>query len=194
MQYFTRFPQISYALTEVEQNTLRVVSRTVPNMTVRTKVNTLTEEIQTQPFETYWIRDEDRPDTLAAKYYGRSEYAWIILLANNLRDWYSWPLTDVEFYHYMNKKYESTPGALDGVARSKNEQTLMDGTQYYQTIDGVRYFVNKDRYTELSPTQRGFITVYEQERIENDERRTIRLPRREMVTSLIDQFNRLMTT
>jgi len=194
MQYFTRFPRIAYALTEVDQGTSRAVSRTVPNMTVQTKVNTLTNEIQTQPFETYWIRDEDRPDTLAAKYYGRSEYTWIILLANNLRDWYSWPLTDVEFYHYMNKKYESTPGALDGVARSQNEVTLLEGTQYYQVIDTVRYFINKDRYDQLTGSSRGFITVYEQERTANDERRTIRLPRREMVTSLIDQFNRLMTT
>ena len=192
MQYFTRFPRIPYELTEIEQNVPRVVSRTVPNMTVRTKVNTLTDEIQTQPFKTYWIRGEDRPDTVAAKYYGRSEYAWIILLANNLRDWYSWPLSDVEFYDYMNKKYESSSGALDGVARSKNTQTRLSGTKYYQVIDGVRYFINEDRYNQLSASERGFITDYDQEFEENDVRRTIRLPRREVITSLLDQFNKLM--
>lgn len=197
MRYFSKFPKISYTLTETETGQSRAIARTVPNMTVSLRLNTLTDTVQTLPFFAYRIQESERPDTLAVKMYGTSEYVWLIYLANNMRDWYDWPLTTVEFERYMNKKYESVPGQLDGLARSQNETAgqRLPGTQYYQVINGVRYFINETTYTLLpDDANRGLLTVYTQEMTHNEEKRTIRIPRYEVISGIIDQFDKVMVS
>lgn len=197
MRYFSKFPKIAYTLTESESGVPRAISRTVPNMTVSVQLNTLTDLVQTLPFFTYRIQESERPDTLAVKMYGSSEYVWMIYLANNMRDWFDWPLTDREFERYMNKKYESASGQLDGLSRSQLTtlgQRLSE-TQYYQVINGTRYFVNETTY-ELLPSDdnRGLLTVYAQETAANEKKRTIRIPRYEVIASIIDQFDKAMVS
>ena len=54
----------------------------------------------------YEIKDGERPDTISYDYYGTSEYAWMIMLTNDVYDIYShWPLSYREFYDYLSKKY-----------------------------------------------------------------------------------------
>lgn len=194
MRYFSLFPTIPYAMTEVEADTRRLVTRRVPNMTVTLKFREILESIPSLPYEIYRIQETERPDTLAAKMYGSSEYAWIILLANKMRDWYDWPLTSLEFDTYMNRKYESAPGTNDGVVRAQN---LVDGmrlpdTQYYQLINGQRYYVNEETYMTLSLSDRGMVSVYDQELADNDARREIRILNASVVTSVVNQLNTLL--
>lgn len=54
----------------------------------------------------YTVKEGERPDTIAYDYYGSSEYAWLVMIVNNVYDYYShWPLTTSEFYNYLRKKY-----------------------------------------------------------------------------------------
>lgn len=57
-------------------------------------------------FDKYKIIGEERPDQVANKIYGSSQYDWVVLISNNiinLRE--EWPLSDSEFNNYIATKY-----------------------------------------------------------------------------------------
>lgn len=57
-------------------------------------------------YHKYVIKDGERPDSIAFDYYDDSNYAWLVLLPNNIYDIYNeWPLTNEEFKDYMMAKY-----------------------------------------------------------------------------------------
>jgi hypothetical protein len=59
-------------------------------------------------FHPYTIEDGDRPDTIAALYYGDDFYDWIVMLSNqfiSVND--NWPLTQDQFNAYIVEKYGS---------------------------------------------------------------------------------------
>ena len=192
MNYFTRLPRIPYTATEYTDDTGLPVNRTVPDMTVRFQLQSLVTGSESIPFVTYRIQESERADTIAAKFYGSSQYVWLIFLANNMRDWYDWPMSNEEFENYIAKKYESSAGALDGVARSQNEVTPLPDTQYIQLIDGERYFVNRETYLSLGTAVREIKTVYEQEEEANDTRREIKIVEPRIVPSIENQLDALL--
>lgn len=186
MFFFQKFPKIQYNTTEFGGNTTHVINRTVPNMTVKLEIRALDDE--SVPYEPYQIKDKDRPDTIAAQMYGSSRYAWVVLLANNMRDWYDWPLTDLQFYDYMNQKYESSSGANDGVSVSQGTVS-----QYIQLLpEDQEIVVDATAYTLLTPTARRIVTVYEAEAEANDARRNIRLVTLDALPTILTQFNAVM--
>lgn len=123
MRYFQYFPTLTYRTTEIQNGLPQEIVRSVPNMTVR-----LQSIAELGAYEWYQIQDRDRADTLAAQWYGSSKYAWVVMLSNNMRDLYDWPMTNLEFYDYMNKKY------LNYVVSSVS---IADGGQNYQIDDVV---------------------------------------------------------
>ena len=115
MRYFQYFPTLNYRTTEIQNGLPQEIIRAVPNMLVR-----LQSTIDFGAYDWYKIQDRDRPDLLGAQWYGDSQYAWVVLLTNNMRDLYDWPMTNLEFHDYMAQKYESVAGARDGVEQSQN--------------------------------------------------------------------------
>lgn len=138
MKYFQKFPYVSYTTTEIIEGVSQTLTRIVPNMTIQFE-----SSYANSSYIWYTIQDRDRPDTIATKAYGSSEFAWVVLLANNMRDIYDWPLSSLEFANYIAKKYESSPGANDGIIISQTtiheyrlinpitkEQLVIDETAY----------------------------------------------------------------
>ena len=59
-------------------------------------------------YNNYEIQSGDRPDTVADKFYGDSNYAWLILLYNEIDDpIFGWPLFNIDFDNYIKGKYGS---------------------------------------------------------------------------------------
>lgn len=57
-------------------------------------------------FEKYQIIGDERPDNVANKVYGDSNYDWVILLSNNIINVQSeWPMSQRSFDEYVLKKY-----------------------------------------------------------------------------------------
>lgn len=55
----------------------------------------------------YTIKNSDRPETIAADYYGDPYLSWLVLLTNKMFDSnYEFPLSDLNFSKYLDKKYE----------------------------------------------------------------------------------------
>lgn len=56
----------------------------------------------------YRVRDGERPEDVAYKYYGEARYHWVVLLMNDIRDpQWCWPLSTPAFERYIIDKYGS---------------------------------------------------------------------------------------
>lgn len=182
MRYFQDFPKIDYSMLEATGGVYRRVTRTVPNMTARLALDIQND--RNLEYETYRIVDTDRPDTIAAQMYGAARYAWVIMLSNNMRDWYDWPLTDNEFLAYMNAKYETSAGANDGYDASKS----IVHERIWTTTDGQELVVDETAYNELSPAERSMVTKFTHEYDANDAKRSIKIPSLASLPTIIQQF------
>lgn len=185
MRYFQQFPTIDYATTEIVDGMTQRFMRTVPNMTMRFSVHP-----DAGSYEWYRITDRDRADTLAAQWYGSSEYTWVVMLSNNMRDLYDWPMDTLQFHTYMNLKYESSEGADDGV--SVSQSTIY---QYLWTdpISQQELVVDETFYDdEENVGDRRTLSVYDVEEAENDECRTIKRLLPDTFQSFVAQFTRLV--
>jgi hypothetical protein len=182
VQFFQRFPTVEYQTTEVVDGVIRPVRRTIPNMTVRFVSNIFDDE--NLAYFTYRVKDLDRPDTVAAQFYGAARYAWVVCLVNNIHDLYDWPMGDYEFTQYLDRKYESSEGSRDGVAVAS--ATVAE--YRWNKSDGQVLVVDQTAYNALAVDERSTRTLYDVEYDLNDERRLLRLPTTESLPSLVRQF------
>ena len=62
-------------------------------------------------FYSYDLKESDRPDIIANKYYDDSNKYWMILYANEIMDpQWDWPLTSKQFNDYLRDKYSEDAG------------------------------------------------------------------------------------
>jgi hypothetical protein len=184
MRYFQNFPTLAYRANEIQNGLSQEVIRSVPNMTVR-----LQSIAELGAYEWYRIQDRDRADTLAAQWYGSSQYSWVVMLSNNMRDLYDWPMTNLEFHDYIVKKYESATGVGDGTQQSQ------DTVYQYLWINadtGQELVVDATLYAEIPLLQRRQISVYDHESNLNDRRRDIKRLLPDTFQSFLRQFQQLM--
>ena len=106
MAYFNYFPRTFYD-GRGKKNNLQVDLVTNILIRIRKKIEITNTSIFTQ----YFIRDGDRPDTLAYQFYDDSTLHWIILYANYMTNpYYDWPLTYYDLQKYIAKKYANPNG------------------------------------------------------------------------------------
>lgn len=183
MRYFQKFPLILYTMNETVGDKSQAIIRAVPNMTLKFDMSYAQGD-----YDWYRISERDRPDTLAAQWYGTSQYTWVVLLSNNMKDLYDWPLTDLEFNHYMNRKYESATGARDGVDISRE---LIYEYRCTDILTGVEFVVDENFYTTHQFNKRS-VTQYEYEYKLNDQKLDIRRLNTETFNSFVSQFEILV--
>lgn len=185
MRYFQSFPIATYHTSEVVNGRTQRFIRSVPNMTLQFQV-----QYQNGSYTWYTIQDRDRPDTVAAQWYGSSQYTWVVLLSNGMKDIYDWPMSTLQFYDYMNEKYETAVGLNDGVAASRvtpyaylwcdpvsNEELVVDEVFYNTEPSGLR----RIQY------------LYEYEDELNNQRRRIKQLSVETFRSFVLQFQQLVS-
>lgn len=152
MNYFQYQDVISYAF-----------GNTTINLTDITERAKIVERLgqYTSVMYDYDIQEEYRPDTVALEVYGDVKYTWLVLLINNIFSLYDWPLTASEFDAYIISKYGSLTAAKSG-------------TPIYYTTEGDR--VDAITYNTLPSARRGKqLSPYEQEEIDNEAKRRIRI-------------------
>ena len=97
--YFSAFPIIQYD--SVGNKNYKDVTDLLKRVVVRAKV-----KANTTVYNSYNVKEGETPEILAHRFYGDSEFHWIILLANDITDRYSqWPMNYNQFLTYMNDKY-----------------------------------------------------------------------------------------
>jgi hypothetical protein len=57
-------------------------------------------------FDKYDVKDGERPEDVAFKYFGDAELHWVVLMTNNITDrYYQWPLSQPQFQEHLTDKY-----------------------------------------------------------------------------------------
>jgi hypothetical protein len=114
MSYFSKFPLMAYDM-KGDQN-----YKLLPDILRRVKLRTGIRS-GTFLFDNYDVKDGERPEDVAFKLYGDTEYHWIVLMTNNITDrYYQWPLSQPQFQEYITDKYGA--GSEDAVHHYEKTQ------------------------------------------------------------------------
>ncbi|NBP03946.1 MAG: hypothetical protein EBU90_28385, partial [Proteobacteria bacterium] len=104
MTYFREVSDLLYQSQQTNRNSSYDYAR-VKNLFRRAKIRDDFFNNSTV-FTKYKIIGEERPDQVAEKIYGSSEYDWVVLISNNILNIRTeWPLSDAEFSNYLERKY-----------------------------------------------------------------------------------------
>lgn len=167
--YFRPFPKINY---DIKKNGIPLL---LTDVTKRYKIRDILQQ-KTAIYYNYTVRDGDRPDLIAFKYYGDETLDWLIMLVNNIIDpYYDWPLNYQNFINYMKNLYGSVSTAKSTVYEYRQilseQTTLIDGT----VVPKRTIVVDLNTYTNLATNVREEIDAYEFYEEENNNKREIKL-------------------
>lgn len=183
--YFRPFPLTTY---DVKKNNK---SALLTNITSRFK---LVEAFQRQEavYYDYSVKEGERADTIAFKYYGDASLDWVIYLTNDIIDpEFEWPLSNRALTSYITKKYGSVAAAMEQTHHYEQiiqqHQVLFDGTiipAKYEQIDLTTY-------DSLASADKRIVTSYEYENEVNESKRSIKLLSEDFITPLLSQVKRI---
>ncbi len=178
MAYFDRFPLMAYDVAANGNYKL------LPDILRRVK---LRSGIRSGSFlfDNYDVKDGEKPEDVAFKWFGDAEYHWIILMTNNITDrYYQWPLTQAQFQEHLEDKYGA--GSEDAVHHYENTQasgkTASSGPNDYSH----KVEVNSD---DGDPD---IITNRQYEQRLQDQYRSIRLLDRRYLQDFVNEFESLI--
>jgi len=172
-------------------------------------------------FYPYNLQDGDTPELIAFKYYKDPEKHWIVLLTNEIVDpFFDWPLNNFQFEKYLDEKYKSQ-GLLIGRTGSEyakitnygykalittsdsysdsphTEEFFIDETAFYDDYSGDDAYIFN--YSDIN-IQKGdvsysvtktAVTIFEYENELNENKRDIKLLRKEYVPQFEEEFRNL---
>ena len=147
----------------------------ITNLLNRAKIKDVGIVSQTKLYYPYFIKDGERPETLAELVYGNTSYFWIILFANNIRNIYEdWPRTQEALDEYIIFKYNSLADANITV-------------HHYEDDEG-HYITKEDWLSEWAGDVNKEFSCYEYVDNLNESKRLINLIRPEYKSRLVSEF------
>jgi hypothetical protein len=175
MSYFSQFPLMAYDMAGNQQYKL------LPNILKRVKLRS-NLRAGSFLFDNYDVKDGERPEDVAYKWFGDAKYHWIILMTNNVTDrYYQWPLTQPQFQEHLADKY----GAGNEDAVHHYEKTQDSGpTSSRDNSHLVECNEDDENPAIISNRQ------YEQRK--QDEYRQIRLLDTRYLNTFIEEFENLI--
>ena len=181
--YFRPFPKISY---DIKKNKLPLL---LTNVTARYKIRDVLKS-KVAIYYDYIIKDSDRPDLIAYKYYDDETLDWLIYLVNDIIDpYYDWPLKQDAFEKYMRTLYGSTAEAKSTVFEYRkiinNQSVRFDG----KIIPKRTVVVDLNTYNSLAATDREQISAYDYYFEQNAEKRKIKILDKQFVSSLVREVD-----
>ena len=165
--YFETFPKILHSYTGKDGKEVLVLLKDITrNVRVRKEVLA-----SVTLYDEYDLRDGDTPEIVSERFYGSPEYHWIVMLVNERFDYATdFPLDAERLAAYVRQKY-----GADNV----------DATHHYICPEG--FVVNSDfpNATSVSNFQ------YEDEL--NEKKRRIRLISPQLLSTVLEHFEALMS-
>ena len=62
-------------------------------------------------FDKYEVKDGEKPEQVSHRFYGSTDYHWVVLSINNISDrYYGWPLSIQDLENYIAEKYTNPDG------------------------------------------------------------------------------------
>ena len=214
MGYFRELPDIAYQSPLSHKNSSRDYI-VIKNLFRRTKLYDFLEN-NVSLLDTFTIGEGDRPDTVAYELYGDSTLDYVVILGAGITNiTHQWPLPDYKVYDYSLEKYGSEEKMneihhyetyeirdnnnrlilppdlkvdadfkIDGTAHkfpSSTRYTLRSESGYLQLDD-------KDEFTVLTDKIAAPITNYQNEILDNEEKREIKILNRSYLQLFINDL------
>ena len=178
MSYFSRFPNMVY---DVKNDGNYKI---LPDILRRVKARTAVKSGRFL-FDQYDVKNGEKPEDIAFKYYGDPELHWVVLMVNEVTDrFYQWPMTQPQFDNFLTDKYGA--GSEDAIHHYEIDQlsgpTSSNGPDDYSH----RVQVNSDHDNPYIITNREY-----EERIQ-DKNRQIRLLDKRYLGQFVEEFQRLI--
>lgn len=180
-KYFSYFPTVEHDLTNNGQ--LVELTNILRRFAIRSSVKD-----NVDVFYEYDIQAGDRPDTIAEKYYGSANYAWIVLHYNDITDpIFGWALFGADFDNYIKGKY----GSLSAAQAEVHEYrwiTQTQSTKYDGTVVPKKYVVvDSTTYATLAASERETVSKYDWEIEKNDTKRKIKILDKRYFQQIVDE-------
>ena len=176
MKYFNQFPGIDYDLKGDGNRT--IVTDIFRRVKARSKIVN-----NVSAFDKYDVQEGEKPEDVAYKMYGDSDYFWVITLVNNIVNrYYDWPLDEYVFQQYVKDKYDNA----DGIHHF--ERTQDSGPQ---TGDGPADYSYLLECNETDAGAQSVSNIEYESRLQ-DEKRQIKLLQPNYLNNFIDEFRRLI--
>ena len=176
MSYFSKFPNMVY---DVENNGN---FKLLPDILRRVKQRNAIKSGQFI-FDTYDVRNGEKPEDIAYKWFGDAQLHWVILMTNDVTDrYYQWPMNDAQFEEFIADKY-SNPDAVHHyeVTKDSGRTTGQGPNDYSHLVE-----VNSDTDNAISISNREY-----EERVQ-DKNRSIRLLNQRFLSDFMEEFDKLI--
>ena len=176
--YFSKFPLMVYDVKNNKNYKL------LPDILKRVKLRSGLSSSRFV-FDKYNVKEGERPEDIAFKYYGDAEYHWVILMTNDIKDrYFEWPMSQPQFHQYLEDKYGV--GESDSIHHYEISQTSGPTTSSGPEDYSYLVQVNSDEAGATAITNR----EYEQ-RIQ-DQKRQIRILDKRYLTQFVEEFEKLI--
>ena len=177
MSYFSQFPKLAY---DMKGNNVR---KLLPDILRRVK---LRAKIKSggMLFDRYDVKDGEKPEDIAFKWFGDASLHWVILMTNNVTDrYYDWPLNHAQFAEFLTDKYGDNIDDVHHyeISRDSGRTTGQGPSDYSHLVE-----VNSDTDNATSISNRQF------EEREQDKKRQIQLLDKALLGNFITEFDRLI--
>ena len=176
MSYFSKFPDMVY---DVKNNGN---FKLLPDILRRVKQRNAIKSGQFI-FDTYDVKNGEKPEDIAYKWFGDAQLHWVILMTNDVTDrYYQWPMNDAQFEEFIADKY-SNPDAVHHyeVTKDSGRTTGQGPNDYSHLVE-----VNSDTDNAISISNREY-----EERIQ-DKNRSIRLLNQRFLSDFLEEFDKLI--
>ena len=178
MPYFRRFPLMAYDIKGNKQYKL------LPDILRRVKLRTGIRN-GSFLFDKYNVKQGEKPEDIAFKWFGDAEYHWIILMTNNVTDrYYQWPMTQPQFEEFLADKY----GAGNEDSIHHYEVTQDSGKTSGSGPNDYSYLVEVNSDTDNASS----ISNREYEERLQDKYRSIKLLDRRYLNDFLEEFDNLI--
>ena len=173
MAYFQQFPKVLYDVRGDGNNQL------MTNITKRVRFRSYIKENYVN-YDFYDVQSGETPEYIANEFYGDPELHWVILLTNDIIDYYGdWPMTVPQFERYVKSKYDN----IDDIHHYEYTQESGD-TNF--TIE-----LPNESATTI-PVGAVPITNYQYEEAVQEKKRRIRLIQPRFVEQIVKEFKNKM--
>ena len=191
--YFRQLPELDYPSLSNERTSAydyQVVKNIFKRAILRDDIfNEITA------FTKYEVIGDERPDQVAANFYGDPGLDWVVLTTNNIihvRD--EWPMGNQDFLTYLNEKY--TAEELSNIhhyetkrIRTANGKLIQPDGLTVPENHSITFLDNGVLRTESSLTS---FTFLEHETNLNDAKRSINILRSEYLNLFLEDFENIM--
>lgn len=190
--YFTAHPRVSYDVTG------KRVYQTAIDITSRFRIVDLVKNSAVVMYE-YSVKDGERPDVIAHKYYEDETLDWLVLLSNEIHDpYFQWPMSTVDFERYIRQKYGSVANAQEQVYSYvyilNQASKYVDESGVTTNVSERTLVVDRSTYLTLDASSRRQLSAYDHEVKENDARRNIVLIDKAYVPIIKKSLRRIYET